>query len=62
MARALRRGYAEQWKTDNLMRLLANEVTHKAILAGKHVDEIELLAQPELERFRQRRARHLLYD
>ncbi|MEO1998626.1 MAG: exo-beta-N-acetylmuramidase NamZ domain-containing protein [Planctomycetaceae bacterium] len=62
MARALRRGYAEQWKTDNLMRLLANAVTHKAVLAGKHVDEIELLTQAELDRFRHRRARFLLYD
>ena len=62
IARALRRGYAEQWESDKYMRLLGNQRVHAAVLAGTQVDEIELMIEPELERFRRRRAQFLLYD
>ena len=62
IAGELRRKYKEQWQADGFLRLLANVGVHAAVLAGKHVDEIEVLAEPEFQRYRRRRARYLLYD
>jgi uncharacterized protein YbbC (DUF1343 family)/CubicO group peptidase (beta-lactamase class C family) len=61
IARQLRRLYPDGWDPKSYNRLLSNRRTLEAVLAGKTVDEIELIYQPELETFRQRRAGFLLY-
>jgi uncharacterized protein YbbC (DUF1343 family)/CubicO group peptidase (beta-lactamase class C family) len=62
IARQLRRLYPDDWDTSRLNRLLGNQETLEALLAGKSVDEIEVIYESNLERFRQRRLRFLLYE
>ncbi len=61
LARTLRLLYPEQWKTDSLNRLLSHKKTYHALQAGKSVDVIENNYQKELQEFRIRRKRYLLY-
>jgi uncharacterized protein YbbC (DUF1343 family) len=62
IARQLRRLHADDWDTSRLNRLLGNRETLEALLAGKSVDEIEVLYESDVERFRQRRSQFLLYE
>ena len=62
IARQLRRLYPDDWNTSSLNRLLAHRETLEALLAGKCVDDIEVMYESELDRFRQRRTKFLLYE
>jgi uncharacterized protein YbbC (DUF1343 family) len=61
IARQLRRLYPHQWEAEAYMRLLGNSAVHEALLAGKSVDEIEAAYRKDLEEFRERRQRFLIY-
>ncbi len=61
VAATLARLYGDQWETGSLNRLLGNDKTRDAILAGRSVDQIQAVYQDELDRFRQRRANFLIY-
>ena len=57
----LRKMYPRKWETKSLNRLLSNEQTNAAINGGKSWREIESGWQSELEKFKQRRSKYLLY-
>jgi uncharacterized protein YbbC (DUF1343 family) len=57
----LRRDYPETWDARAYDRLLGHAESLKALMAGKEPAEIESTWQAELEGFRQRRGRYLLY-
>ena len=61
VARQLRILYPNVWDASAYGRLLGNERTLAAVLAGEPVDAIEAMNQPELEEFLERRSRFLLY-
>lgn len=61
LACELRRVHRDAWDAKAYDRLLGHAASRKALLDGKDVDEIESLWQAELEQFRLRRARYLLY-
>ena len=62
LAVTLRRLYPDQWDTSNLNRLLASENTAAGIRSGKSVDQLQQGYQRQLDAFRQRRQRYLLYQ
>jgi len=62
LASSLRRLYPEQWDTKSFNRLLCNQTTLDAVLAGRDVSEIEAGWEPELNAFRARREPFLLYE
>ena len=61
LARSLRRLYPNDWQTRAFNRLLCSKKTYNAVLAGKTVSEIQAAYREELESFRSRRKRFLLY-
>jgi uncharacterized protein YbbC (DUF1343 family) len=61
LAVTLRRLYPELWETTSLNRLLANDKTRNGILAGNSVDQLQAAYQDELDLFKQRRQKYLLY-
>ncbi len=61
IARTLRSLYPNQWDAKSFLRLLADRATHQAVLELKPLGEIEATYRDELERFRDRRKRFLLY-
>lgn len=61
LACQLRRLFPDAWETRAADRLLGNRQVWEAILNGRSAAEIEALCQPDLEAFRARRARYLLY-
>ena len=61
LAVSLRRLYPDDWDTASLNRLLSSETTQAAILAGKSVDDIQAGYRRQLQEFKQRRRRYLLY-
>jgi uncharacterized protein YbbC (DUF1343 family) len=61
LAITLRRLYPNQWDTTSLNRLLASKKTCQGILSGQSVDQLQAAYQDELDSFKQRRARYLLY-
>ena len=62
IARVLRTAHPERWNLDAYARLLVSERTLTLLRDGAGVDDIEAVWSVELQAFRQRRARHLLYD
>lgn len=54
--------YSNDWKTDNLNRLLAHRQTYQSILEGKSVEFMRKQYLPELNDFVERRNRYLLYE
>lgn len=62
IAAQLRRLYPQQWEARSYDRLLCNEKTFNALLAGKAADEIEEVAREGVSQFQQRRLRYLLYE
>jgi uncharacterized protein YbbC (DUF1343 family)/CubicO group peptidase (beta-lactamase class C family) len=54
--------YEDSWDTKSLNRLLANKAVRDAILAGKSVDDITDLWTNDLQQFKTRRQRYLLYE
>jgi uncharacterized protein YbbC (DUF1343 family) len=61
LAVTLRRLYPELWQTTSLNRLLASDKTRNGILAGNSVNQLQAAYQDELDQFKQRRQKHLLY-
>jgi len=61
IAAQLRRLYEKDWDAKASLRLLGNQATLEAILAGKPADEIAAVARDGVEDFMQRRASVLLY-
>jgi uncharacterized protein YbbC (DUF1343 family) len=61
IAAALRRLHLQDWQTASFNRLLSDRRTFDAIVAGRAADEAETLYQAELNHFRERRERFLLY-
>lgn len=57
----LRRLYPDDWETDSLNRLLANKKTFAGILSGLTAGELIAGYQDELDAFKLRRAKYLLY-
>jgi uncharacterized protein YbbC (DUF1343 family) len=62
VARQLRQLYPDQWETQDYDRLLGNQATLNAVLAAEPFRAIEALWQTDLDRFRTRRSRFLLYQ
>ena len=61
IARTLRRLPGDDWDTTSLNRLLSSEKTRDGILAGLSVDQLQAAYRDELDRFKHRRAKYLLY-
>jgi uncharacterized protein YbbC (DUF1343 family) len=61
MAVALRRLYPQEWKVDDLIRLLANADTLERVRRGDEPSSIAASWQAGLEEFRRARSRALLY-
>jgi uncharacterized protein YbbC (DUF1343 family)/CubicO group peptidase (beta-lactamase class C family) len=61
LAVQLRTLYPRAWRTEGLLRLLADRATYEDILAGKSVDAIMARWEAELREFRRIRERYLLY-
>ena len=61
LARALWRNHPKQWDSYKLMRLVGNRAVIEALPGRMPLEDIERRWQPELDAFRERRARHLLY-
>ncbi len=62
IAVALHRLYPSEWKVDRYNRLLANTETFQGLKAGKSAEDLERGWQSELEAFKARRQKHLLYE
>ena len=58
----LHRLFPTEWKTDRYNRLLANVATFEGLKAGKSSEELERGWQSDLEAFKARRRKYLLYD
>ncbi|MFZ5832686.1 MAG: exo-beta-N-acetylmuramidase NamZ family protein [Planctomycetota bacterium] len=61
IAHQLRTLYPDTWSAAAYRRLLGNAAVHKALLAGKPVEQIEANYRPALAEFIRRRADYLLY-
>jgi len=61
LARALWRNHPKEWDSYKLMRLVGNRSVVDALPGRSPLADVERRWQPELEAFRQRRNRHLLY-
>jgi uncharacterized protein YbbC (DUF1343 family) len=61
LARALWRLNPKEWQSHKLIRLVGNKAVVDAIGGRLPMPDVERLWQPDLEAFRERRARHLLY-
>jgi uncharacterized protein YbbC (DUF1343 family) len=61
IAAALRQEFPENWDTTHFNRLLADEGVYRAVLDGHSVERIEASYQDELDTYRQRREKFLLY-
>jgi uncharacterized protein YbbC (DUF1343 family) len=61
LAVTLRKSYPTDWETKSLNRLLAHKQTFQGILAGHSVGRLQAAYQDELETFKLRRNKYLLY-
>lgn len=61
LAHTLRLMYPKEWKTDSLNRLLSHKNTYESLRAGKLIERIQADYKTELEAFRTRRKKYLLY-
>ncbi len=61
MARSLAELYPQAWRPDKLDQIIGNKVITEAILNRLSVAEIEALWQPDLDQFRTKRKKYLLY-
>jgi uncharacterized protein YbbC (DUF1343 family) len=61
IARALQELYPSAWKPDKLNGIIANRGVTSAILSGRPLSDIEAMWKPELDSFRARRKKYLLY-
>ena len=58
----LRRLYPNEWTVDRYNRLLGHAATFEGLKAGKSAEELERGWQPELDAFKARRQKYLLYE
>ncbi len=61
IARQLRLRHPNDWDLVPYIRLLGNQRAFEAVRDGRSVDEIQLITKPELDAFRNRREKFLLY-
>jgi uncharacterized protein YbbC (DUF1343 family) len=61
IARALQELYPASWKPDKLNGIIANRAVTSAILRGRPLADIEALWKADLDAFRNRRKKYLLY-
>jgi uncharacterized protein YbbC (DUF1343 family) len=61
LAIALRKLHAASWDDSRLRRMLGDPAVAQAIHDGRQLGDIEALYKEELERFRGKRAKYLLY-
>ncbi len=61
LAVALRRVHAAQWDAQSMLAMLGDRAIHRALLDGADVEVLTRMAEPELGRFTERRARYLRY-
>jgi uncharacterized protein YbbC (DUF1343 family) len=61
LALTLRRLHSDAWRTDGLLRLVVNRATVNGLEQGETAATIRALWQAELDEFRSRRAKFLLY-
>ena len=57
----LKRLFGQSWKIEPYIRLLGSQKVFEAVQAGKSYEEVERLFQKDLEEFKARRCRYLLY-
>ncbi len=62
IATVLRKTYAKEWDPKRFDTLLLHKATFDGVLAGKPVAELEQAWQPDLAKYRERRAKVLLYE
>jgi len=62
IATALRRMYPDDWDVKGYSRLLNNDRTLEAVLAGQPVEEIQAIARAGMSDFLRRRATYLIYS
>jgi uncharacterized protein YbbC (DUF1343 family) len=61
LAQALKELYATSWKPDRLNGIIANRGITNAVLSGRPLSEIEAMWKTDLDTFRNRRKKYLLY-
>ena len=61
IARALQELYPSAWKPDRLNGIIANRGVTDAILSGRSLTDIEAMWKADLDSFRNRRKKYLLY-
>src|SRR5262249_23606886 len=61
LAAALKKLYPEQWKMEELLSILANQDVFDAVARGDDPRNIAQSWQEELQKFRELRARYLIY-
>jgi uncharacterized protein YbbC (DUF1343 family) len=61
MALALRKLHGKDWDAARLRRMLGDPAVAQAILDGRSLSEVEALFKDDLEAFRAKRAKYLLY-
>lgn len=61
IARQLTRLFPDGWQSKEYDRLLASAAVYQAVVAARPVAEIEALYQTELDQYRQRREKFLIY-
>jgi uncharacterized protein YbbC (DUF1343 family) len=62
IALALRRQFRAAWNPQKLHGMIGDPAVTAAILAGKSLGDIEALFQPDLDAFRAKRTKYLLYS
>jgi len=62
VALALRKLYAQNWDAARLRRMVGDPVVAQAILDGRPLAEVEALSKDDLDAFRAKRAKYLLYS
>ncbi len=61
IALSLRKLHRDEWKPEGFGRMVADQATSEAVLAGRSLAEVEALWRAELDAFRAIRAKYLLY-
>jgi uncharacterized protein YbbC (DUF1343 family) len=61
LARTLWHQHPKEWQSHKLIRLVGNRGVVEALSGNVPMPDVERLWQAELDAFRERRARHLLY-
>jgi uncharacterized protein YbbC (DUF1343 family) len=61
MALALRKLYGKDWDASHLRRMIGDPAVAQAILDGRRLSDIEALYKNDLDAFRTKRMKYLLY-